>query len=147
MQTDAWLNQDDHFAPGRVLFRSDRAFKVWAYSLSHSQLLLRSAPVDGGPRIDVLFKPVEAIRTGMVYDGLVIRCATDEERARIVADTGKSGRNKRVHFLETSDGRTDYVISGAVGWATDNEDPRAPSRLASFAPATDPARILPTDAS
>ncbi|MFD6938763.1 hypothetical protein ACFWAP_21745 [Streptomyces goshikiensis] len=61
-----------------MLFRSDRTFKVWAYSFSHSQLLLHSALVDGDPRIDVLFKPVLAMPTGMAYDGLVIRCATAE---------------------------------------------------------------------
>ncbi|WP_328676691.1 hypothetical protein OG905_23235 [Streptomyces sp. NBC_00322] len=127
MQTDAWLNQDDDFTPGRVLFRSERTFD--------------------GPRIDVLFKPVVAIQTGMVYDGLVIRCATPEERSRIVADAGESARRSRVHILENSDGRTDYVISAAVGWATDNEDSGAPSSLAFFFGATDPARILPTEPS
>uniref|UniRef100_A0AAU2JZF6 Glycogen debranching enzyme bacterial and archaeal type N-terminal domain-containing protein n=1 Tax=Streptomyces sp. NBC_00049 TaxID=2903617 RepID=A0AAU2JZF6_9ACTN len=143
MQTDAWLNQDGDFAPGRVLFRSDRTFKVWAYALSHSQLLLRSPGVDGGPRIDVLFKPVLAMRTGMDYEGLVIRCATTEEHARIVAEGGNSDHN-RVHILESSDGRTDYVISGAVGWASDDEESGAPSSLAFFFGATDPARALPT---
>ncbi|MGW2522280.1 hypothetical protein ACWC09_35780 [Streptomyces sp. NPDC001617] len=142
---DAWLNQDDDFTPGRVLFRSEQTFQVWAYSLSHSQLLLRSA-LDG-PRIDVLFKPVVAIQTGLVYDGLVIRCATPEERSRVVADAGGSARSNRVHILENSDGGTDYVISAAVGWATDNEDSGAPSSLAFFFGATDPARILPTDPS
>lgn len=145
MQTDAWLNQDQHFAPGRELFGSDRRFKVWVYSVGHSQLLLRSELAENAPRIDVLFKPVEAMQTGMIYDGLVIRCATAEERARITADTGRFGRSDRVHMPESADDRTDYVISAAVGWATDDDDVRAPSRLASFAPAGDPTRILPTE--
>jgi hypothetical protein len=147
MQTDAWLNQDDHFAPGRELFRSDRTFKVWAYALSHSQLLLRSGPLGDDPRIDVLFKPVAAMRSGMVYQGLVIRCATDTERLRIEAGAGKCVPGYRVHILESSDGRTDYVISMAVGWATDDEEAGAPSSLAFFFGATDPARVLPQDAS
>ncbi|MFE0377901.1 hypothetical protein ACFW1M_20470 [Streptomyces inhibens] len=143
MQTDAWLNQDDCFVPGQELFRSDRRFQVWVYSVSHSQLLLRSELAENAPRIDVLFKPVEAVRTGMFYDGLVIRCATAEEHARILAETGRVGRSDRVHILETSDGRADYVVSAAVGWAYDDEDVRAPSRLAFFPPASDPVRILP----
>ena len=47
MQTDAWLNQDDDFTPGRVLFRSERTFQVWAYSLSHSQLRSGALPSSG----------------------------------------------------------------------------------------------------
>ncbi|MBT2364000.1 hypothetical protein J7E88_01295 [Streptomyces sp. ISL-10] len=143
MQRDAWLNDADHFSPGRELFRSGRSFRVWACTVSHGQLLLRSEPTEGARRIDVLFKPVEAVQTRMRYDGLVIRCATAEEHTRILAATGSTLRSNRVHILETSGG-ADYVISNAVGWGMDDGDLRAPGRLASFAPATDPARILRT---
>ncbi|MCJ1681141.1 hypothetical protein MTF65_28070 [Streptomyces sp. APSN-46.1] len=95
----------------------------------------------------MLFKPARAIRTGMGYNGPLIRCATTKEHSRIVAHAGASAHSDRVHILESSDGRTDYVISAAVGWATGNEDSGAPSSLAFFFGASDPARILPTDAS
>lgn len=49
------------------------------------------------------------------------------------------------HADGRADDRTDYVISAAVGWATDDDDVRAPSRPASFAPAGDPTRILPEE--
>jgi hypothetical protein len=53
MQKEMWLNQDDQFPPGRELFRSERDFSVWAYTVSHSQLLLlRARATDGHSRID-----------------------------------------------------------------------------------------------
>jgi hypothetical protein len=57
MQTDVLLNQDHQFLPGRQLFHSERDFAVWAYTVSHSQLLLRTRTADGRSRIDILFNP------------------------------------------------------------------------------------------
>ncbi|MCC3654777.1 MULTISPECIES: hypothetical protein [Streptomyces] len=145
--SDVWLNTDGHFAPGRELFRSERAFSVWAYTVSHGQLLLRARSVgrDGTrqSRIDVLFKPVRAVKTGINYSGLVIRCATEEERKLILADTGHARRDDRVLVLETADGRRDHVVAGAVGWSEDWEGDHEPSRLAFLAPGTLPGRLLP----
>ncbi|MDW5327135.1 hypothetical protein [Plantactinospora sp. KLBMP9567] len=143
-----WLTQDQQFAPGRELFRCSRQFAVWAYTVSHSQLLLRARTTgtDGGrqTRIDVLFKPVEAVKTRMEYrDGLVIRCATTDERDRILADAGLAGTNFRVFVLPTSDG-IDHVVVMGVGWCEDEQEDREPSSLAFFVPATDPTRVLPT---
>jgi hypothetical protein len=80
MHQEAWLNQDHQFPPGREVFRSERSFAVWAYTVSHSQLLLRTRTAGGQPRIDVLFKPVEAMKIRTDFDGLVIRCATPAGR-------------------------------------------------------------------
>ncbi|MDR7320852.1 MULTISPECIES: hypothetical protein [Catenuloplanes] len=144
----AWLNKDDHFAPGRELFRSERDFSVWAYTVSHGQLLLRSGwPSDAGAhptRIDLLFKPVQAVKSRMNHSGLVVRCATDEEHERIIRDSGLKPVAVRVFVIESGDA-LDYVVSGAVGWQEDDQAANAPSALAFFAPATDPTRILPTD--
>ena len=114
MQTAAWLNRDDQFPPGQQLFRSKRSFAVWAYTVSHSQLLLRTRTADGRSRIDILFKPVEAMKVRTDYDGLTIRCATPEERDQVLAATGHTGRHHRVLMLETAYG-LDYVVTGAVG--------------------------------
>jgi hypothetical protein len=148
MQQQAWLNQDHQFVPGKELFRSDRAFAVWAYTLSHSQLLLRTRTVTAGgrrqSRIDVLFKPVETMKTRMEYrDGLVIRCANTEERERVLADAGLANTDLKVLMLPTADG-LDYVVTMAVGWREDEQEDREPSALAFFVPATDPTRLLPS---
>ncbi|MEV0609672.1 hypothetical protein AB0I61_25210 [Polymorphospora rubra] len=94
MGLSAWLNKDRQFAPGRELFRSERRFVVWAYALSHSQLLLRADQPSHDrhrqSRIDLLFKPVDALKTRMDYDGLAVRCATTEEHERILRETGHS---------------------------------------------------------
>ncbi|ASW57210.1 hypothetical protein CIK06_28330 [Plantactinospora sp. KBS50] len=123
-----WLTQDQQFAPGRELFRCDRQFAVWAYTISHSQLVLRARTTgtDGHrpTRIDVLFKPVEAMKTRMEYrDGLVIRCATTDERDRILADAGLVGTNFRVFVLPTPDG-LDHVVTMGVGWCEDEREDR-----------------------
>jgi len=142
MPTEAWLNQDHQFSPGQPLFRSDRRFAVWAYTVSHSQLLLRAGAADGQFRIDILFKPVEAMKVRTNYDGLTIRCATTGEHDRILAATGQTGAGLRVLVLETA-GDIDYVVTGAVGWKEDHGQDRDPSALAFFPPGTDPGRILP----
>jgi hypothetical protein len=35
-------------------------------------------------RLDLLFKPVNAMKTRIAYDGLTLRCATNEEHERIL---------------------------------------------------------------
>jgi hypothetical protein len=147
MQMEAWLSRDDQFVPGAEIFRCNRRFSVWAYSVSHSQLLLRARTVVPGggrqSRIDVLFKPVRVMKTCMDYETLVIRCATDDERELLAGATGPKGTNYHVFVLETPTG-LDYVIAGAVGWKEDDEDDYQPSSLAYFPPATNPDRVLPT---
>jgi hypothetical protein len=142
MHTEAWLHQDHQFAPGRELFRSVRSFAVWAYTVSHSQLLLRTRTADGQSRIDVLFKPVKAMKVRTDYDGLAIRCATVHEREQILEDIGRSGWMLRVLMLQTVGG-LDYVVTTAVGWREDHREDRDPSSIAFFPPGSDPARILP----
>lgn len=141
VQDEAWLNQDHQYRRGQELFRSDRSFAVWAYTVSHSQLLLRTRTVYGQPRIDVLFKPVEAMKIRTDYDGLIVRCATVEEHEEILTATGHA-RGRHVLVLETA-GQPDYVVTGAFGWKRDDGDDRDPSALAFFAPGSDPRRILP----
>ena len=146
MQSKAWFHKDDQFAHGKVLFRSERRFFVWAYTVTHGQLLLRAEqlPVEARrSRLDVLFKPVEAMKTRMDYDGLTLRCATAEEHEFILRETGAAAYN-RVFIIESGPTR-DYVVSGAAGWQEDNEENRDPSALAFYMGATDPTRVLPSD--
>ncbi|MEV4757292.1 hypothetical protein AB0J86_19550 [Micromonospora sp. NPDC049559] len=125
MTAQAWLNRDHEFPPGRERFRSDRRFQIWAYSASHGQLLLRSTPLYGDEdrpdpetTIDVLFKPIEAIKLRDSFTGLVIRCAEPEEADQVKASLpGVRWEGRHVFMLQSPDqGQSDYVVSMAVGW-------------------------------
>lgn len=144
-----WLNEDKHFAPGRELFRSERRFSVWAYTVSHSQLLLRASRPSGSSdvstQIDLLFKSVDAVKLQMDYAGLMVRCATGEEQERITQENGLGAGVAQVFVIE-SGSTLGHVVSGAVGWREDEQVYYDPSTLAFFPPGTDPTRILPTDA-
>lgn len=148
MPSGVWLHNDDQFEPGKQLFRSERRFAVWAYALSHSQLLLRTrtTTTQGRPqsRIDLLFKPVAALKTQMEYDGLTVRCATAEEREHILHDIDRKDRPTRVFIIESGN-TLDYVVAAGVGWQEDDQADNDPSALAFFVPATDPTRLLPSD--
>ncbi|MEV6415517.1 hypothetical protein [Kribbella sp. NPDC051718] len=137
MATEAWLNTHQQLVPGTELFRSNRPFQLWAYTVSHSQLLLRSSSTDSDDTtIDVLFKPITVLKIRHVYDGLVIRCATEEEAGRIREATPGitfSDHDDRVFTLECADG-TDYVVGAAIGW---QEDILSRTRMSFFA-ANDP---------
>ncbi|MEU3011606.1 hypothetical protein [Nocardia asteroides] len=118
MHEMSWLNKDHHFEPGAELFRSERIFAVWSYTVSHGQLLLRSQlRLDDGhlDTIDILFKPVKAMKLQSRYEGLVIRCASAREAAAAKAEMRQPWPEDRVLVME-SDGIVDYVVSLAVGW-------------------------------
>jgi hypothetical protein len=54
-------------------YETDRHFQVWRFTVSHSQLLLRSVKGRGhSTRIDVLFKGVDTIELPTSFDGLRI---------------------------------------------------------------------------
>lgn len=119
MVSNRWLTRDYELKPGAVIFRSDRRFSMEAYSASHGQLLLRSNPVDDedDTTIDLLFKPVAAVKIRDGYAGLVVRCATTSEANAIIGSMPgmRTDLGDRVFMLE-SQGRSDYVISMAFGW-------------------------------
>jgi hypothetical protein len=139
---ESWLKSDHQFAPGAELYRSQRRFSLWAYSITHSQLLLRSRSGDDSTRIDIVFKPVIRLSLRTSYTGLAIRCATEDECELILADVGEAGRGSRVLMLESGIVR-DFVVTGAFGWREDDGHNLDPSDLAFFPPGTDPQRILP----
>jgi hypothetical protein len=140
MISHGWFNQEHQFAPGRELFRFERKFVLEAYMASHSQLLLIShrrfehAEEDGGPdpgpltRVDVLFKPVGPLKLRGHWNGLIVRCATANEAASVLAEhRGLIMHNgDRVFMLESlaadqdeTSGNKDHVIAMAVGWHED----------------------------
>lgn len=121
--SSAWFNRDHELTPGQELFRSDRRFQIWAYTTSHGQLLLRSSPHYGDEgrlehetTIDVLFKPIEALKLRDWLDGLVIRCASTEEAEQIKISLPDLRWEDLHVFMLESQGQVDYVVSMAVGW-------------------------------
>ncbi|GAB3090424.1 hypothetical protein [Micromonospora schwarzwaldensis] len=130
VHTHDWLNTANRFAPGRELFRSHRRFQLWAQTVSHGQLLLRSPrSADHPTRIDVLFKPVSAQKIRRIYDGLVIRCPSSEEQDHIEQQMagGSLDMDDRLFALETADS-LDWVVAMAVGWHEDD----APGDISRF---------------
>lgn len=122
--TKAWFNKHHQLVPGRELFRSERRFQIWAYTTSHGQLLIRATPRfwpdepgDGDDTtIDVLFKPLRALKLRDSLDGLVIRCARADETSQIMDSApGVDWTESHVFILE-SQGQADYVVSMAMGW-------------------------------
>ncbi|MGN9785301.1 hypothetical protein ACTMTF_27990 [Nonomuraea sp. ZG12] len=136
MTNKAWFNTDQQLPPGKEIFRSQRRFALWAYTVSHGQALFRSIGSSDGPStlpettIEVLFKPAAIMKIRDDYHGLLIRSApTDEaERIKAVYPSVEFSPSDRVFLLE-SQGETDYVISMAAGW---HEDVLAPTRRSFF---------------
>ncbi|GIF67392.1 hypothetical protein Ais01nite_54270 [Asanoa ishikariensis] len=106
MIADRWLCNDHDFPPGAELFRSERAFHVVAYTISHGQLLLSSpAPAEDGTTVQLLFKPVEELRLRSYFDGLVVSVAARQEEAP----------GRRLLTL-AGQGFEGYVVCMAFGW-------------------------------
>ncbi|WP_329410825.1 hypothetical protein OG802_14695 [Streptomyces sp. NBC_00704] len=104
---------------GPELFRSDRYFKVWQYTVGHRRLLLRSSR-DRPPetRIDVHFGNVDLMLVRPGYQGLVIRRADDGECERVALDHGLEVRPGRLYLL----GRDlkSFVVSAPPQWHEDD---------------------------
>ncbi len=115
-----WYKLKD-VSEGTVLYQSDLRIQVWAYTVSHSQLLLRGDT--GSGRVDLLFKSVDAMNIGTSYDGLTVR------------------RSPTGLQLETA-GRVDHVVAHAFGWLVDDGDLKMRTRLGVYVPATDPDRLF-----
>lgn len=108
-----------------------RKFQVWEYTVSHSQLLLRS-PKEGGyrTRIDVLFKNVDFFRLGTtaVLDRIEeVEGAEVERLGGHVATTALTGDQRGYRLAgPSSDG---LVIAGALVIHEDELESHEPSSL------------------
>ena len=125
--------RSDQVRAGQVLFGFERRFTVFGWSRGHSQLLLRSFKADpdddpDGPttRIDVLFKPVGAMRIETDYDGLTVRVATAERAREVLRDLRWTDSDDVV--LELTD--RDYVVCLAAGYIEDEGESGEPSPFA-----------------
>nr|BFD86908.1 hypothetical protein StreXyl84_63090 [Streptomyces sp. Xyl84] len=113
-------------ATGPELFRSDRYFKVWQYTVGHRRLLLRSSR-DRPPqtRIDVHFANVDLMVLRPGYNGLAIRRADDEECRTVGLDYGVDVLPGRLFAL--GDGLRSFVVSAPPQWHEDEGEMDDPS--------------------
>jgi hypothetical protein len=85
-------------------------------------------------RIDVAFKPVEALQLETTLNGLTIRHATGQERTRILSGLSESLDNRNVFICESRSTRG-YVVAAVLQIVEDTLGYAAPSGAfdASFA--------------
>ena len=107
--------------------RYQRTFQVWAYTVSHGQLLLRSTKSQSTPtRIDILFKDTAAMCLPAAFDNLILSRAQANDLgldAATAATTGKTVyRLKGTNF----DG---FVVAGAVVVHEDDREYDEPSEI------------------
>jgi hypothetical protein len=94
---------------------------MWSYTISHSQLLLRSPKSPGvETRMDVVFANTASICIPQRMKNMCVREITfdampSEFRGLVVADDGTR------LFAVTGDGFVGYVAAGAIHIAEDNE--------------------------
>ncbi|MFG3282440.1 hypothetical protein [Streptomyces sp. NPDC048111] len=121
------LDDNDSGALIMVLASWDRDFKIWAYSFSYWQLLLRSAPKSPQDlRIDVLFSNVGRVNISAQISGLSIEVADFEsERNRLGIGEVPDGQFK---LLLLNCGPS-YVLATQCQWHEDREWLDAPPRF------------------
>jgi hypothetical protein len=91
----------------RQVFESTRHFQVWRYTVSRSQLLLRSTigPMDP-MRVHVLFKGVDSLHLPRSFDGLRVQ-QTDDRKYRLSGSGWFGEVEALVCFVEEDDGEYD----------------------------------------
>jgi hypothetical protein len=110
-----------------ALFQSDRTFRLWSARAGHGLLLLRSNKGDGGDtRVDVLFKPVSAMKLLWRLTGLLVREATLTEKKAIERDVGRAEQANEVFVIEARD-FNGYVIAAMMVHHEDYGDYDEPS--------------------
>ncbi len=108
------------------IYRSDRYFKVWQYTVSHRRLLLRSTrDMPPATRIDLHFGAVSIMLLRPSYDGLIIRRASDEECQKISLDYGFEVRPGRLFALGGD--LKSFVVSAPPQWHEDEGGLNDPS--------------------
>jgi len=105
-----------------------RRFLIWVYTVSHSELLLRSTKTsDLVTRIDVFFKNVAAIHLPTILDGLAVSEATDIERVELHLQIDPSRLEGRKVFVVRGSNFTGYVVAGVMAWHEDEQEYHEPS--------------------
>ena len=102
-----------------------RPFQLWAYTVSHSQLLLRSPKdADYATRVDVLFKPVVLMKVPSRFAELMIV----EADAQAVGVSPTLAADRRVWLLSGA-GVDAFVIADVMAIREDDAEYWEPSKF------------------
>jgi hypothetical protein len=97
-----------------------RRFQIWLYTVSHSQLLLRSNRSDQyATRIDLLFKDVGVMHLPASFNGLVVMEASEGEARNLNIQLGAQQIHGQKVFVIQGSNFEGYVVAGAVFWHED----------------------------
>ncbi len=114
---------------GALVSYPSRLFQLWAYTVSHGSLLLRSTKTDDDPtRVDVLFRNVKALDLPTVLHGVSVAVAGPDATARVAAATGLAPDDDTVFFEVATRNCTGYVVAGAVSSDEDTREFHEASR-------------------
>lgn len=99
-----------------------RNFRMWRYTVSHRQLLLRSTQTEDFPtRIDVLFKPVHWMNLPTQLTGLIFELADPEQAQSLSEASGMAFDQEAKVFVVRGSNYQGYVV--AAVYDTDERTP------------------------
>ncbi|QSY51418.1 MULTISPECIES: hypothetical protein [Streptomyces] len=108
----------------------ERKFRIWHYSVSFSQLLLRSVNVDEhDSRVDVLFSNVKALHLPTSFDRLRIDRLEGPEIQEVIHEELQDLGRTKVFLLN---GAKFFVQATHCQWHEDIGGPSTPSRFGPF---------------
>jgi hypothetical protein len=116
----------------KVVYKSDRLFSVFGYSMSHGLLLLRSGKSNENPttRVDILFQDVRAMEVRVWFKGITIEEVDDlnflEDQRSRPAEMIEPG-NKAYALI--SHGWRGFIVGGIVRFKEDDGELFGPSAL------------------
>lgn len=90
---------------------NNRIFKLWYYTVSHKQMLLRSIRKGDGCNLDIYFSDVSYVEMPMEMDGIQILKTEKEDREYI---TSKIGSTDKVITVLMHRGHKYYVVSSVM---------------------------------
>ena len=89
----------------------DRLFKLWYYTISHRQMLLRGRNNNDNGNLDICFFDVEYIEMPIEMDKIEILSVTQEDRDYIKQ---KFGDTDKLITVLMSQNRKYYVVSSVI---------------------------------
>jgi len=97
------------------LLQTDRELRLWEYTVSLRQLLLRSPKVESGyaNNLDVIFVGVRYIEIPVTFKGLTITLGTRKHLRKIEPLLGRAVPLTHIFLLE-SRGRTHIIVAGMM---------------------------------
>ena len=114
-----------------MLFASDRTFEIWAYNVSHSELLLRSnKSSDRDSRVDILFKNVKYISIKTVLHGMCVEIVSRDDKSILPTYNGLNSDNIYEVISTSIKG---YIVASSFFMHEDSLDFYEPSQLLSVA--------------